>query len=82
MFVSAEDMLDRQCQRLDCRKCSRRQWKWWIGNVKDWTAGSARTGKGNAGQTMSKTGLPEVLATAYHRIDWKSLSAESSLVSP
>ena len=53
-----------------------------IGSVKDWTAGSARGGKGNAGQTMSKTGLPEVLATASHRKDWKSLSAESSLMSP
>ena len=40
-----------------------------IGSVKDWTAGSARGGKGNAGQTMSKTGLLEVLAPAKEMLD-------------
>ena len=44
VFVSAEEMLDRQFQRLDCRKRSLWQRKCWIDSVKDWTAGSARDG--------------------------------------
>ena len=69
VLETAMEMLERQCQRLDCQKRSCRQRKCWIGNVKDWTAGSAVAGKGIAEKAVSKTGLPEVLVSAKEMLD-------------